>query len=680
MWGGISFHAVAQTFTGSGATIPDNGQVLEVPLEVSGLGSLIDTATFGLEQVCISIDHSWIGDLEVSIVAPDGTAGLLVRGQGGSADRFSGTCFDPGAPTSIVSASAPYTGLFRPQGQMGSVNNGQSGDGTWRLRVHDTYPFADTGHVLDWSITFGDTPAGYFVFTASDLPLFVIDTDGQSIPHGTKITGSMGVVDNGAAQLNRVTDAFNAYSGAIGIEIRGNSSATAPKKSFGVELRDPAGNDLDHPLLGMAAEADWILSANYFDKSLLNNALAYHLGRQMGRYAPHTRHVEVVLNGEYQGVYVLTERIKRGAGRLDIARLRPQDLFGDQLTGGYILSIDRNDGPGSGFFSDHAPLVNDAGQQIHLRYRYPKREDIAPQQALYIQEYIDTFEGALASDQFTDPNSGYRALADASSFVDLLLLNEISRNVDGYRLSTYVHKDRDSHGGKLHAGPAWDYDIAWGNADYCSGSDIGGWAYDFGTVCPHDGSQLPFWWARMLEDPGFVAELRCRWEELRSTVLSPANIEHFCDSTAAVLATAQVRNFHTWPILGTYVWPNPSPIPQTYAGEVDELKSWVASRWSWLNTNFAGACNTGLAQSMVAADTPVFPNPFTDHVWWPASTKAITGIRLLDIQGRSVYSHEGIRAGGQATRIDLPAELPTGIYMLGIRYSDGQEEFHRLTH
>jgi hypothetical protein len=670
---------LGQTFTGTGAAIPDNGDVLEIPLVVNGLGATIDTMDMGLEQVCFTIEHSWISDLEVSIVAPDGTVGVLVTSQGGDTDDYANTCFRTDATTSILAAGPPYAGTFRPQGQMGAVNNGQNGNGTWYLRVFDTYAFADDGDVIGWSITFGSDPADYFAYTAGDLPLIIIDTDGQPIPDGEKLDCSMGVVDNGPVVQNRPTDPFNGYDGRIGIELRGNSSlGLSPKKSYSVELRDENGDDIDASLLGMPAEADWILSANHFDKSFMNNPLTFHLARSMGRYAPRTRHVEVMINGEYQGIYVLMERIKRGPGRLDIARLRPEDVAGDDLTGGYILSVDRDEGPEQGFVSFFPALVNDDGQEIYFKYRYPQAEDMVPAQSSYIQDYMLAFETALDGPQFTEPMSGYRSFADAPSFVDMLLINELSRNVDGYRLSSYLFKEKDSDGGKLNVGPAWDYDIAWGNADYCNGALTTGWAYDFGEVCGGDGNQVPFWWSRMLEDPRFVEDVRCRWNELRTTVLSPSNIDRFCDSLALVLENAQARNFTVWPILGTYVWPNPSPIPSTYAGEVQELKTWAASRWAWLDANLPGVCTIGIDGPSDGTGEMVFPNPFVDHVWI-STEHPLERIRLIDPQGRTIMDEQPM-SHGPALRVALPADSPVGVYMLLIRSADGTERAHRLMH
>lgn len=676
------FLAGAQTFTGTGAAIPDNGSTLNIPLGVTGLAANLDVANFGLEQVCVSITHSWLSDLHVSLVAPDGTVVLLTSEQGGDSDHFSNTCFRQDAPVSIMQGAPPYSGTFRPQGDLGFINNGQDGNGEWHLRVLDTYPFSDQGNVIAWSITFGNNPAAPFVLTSSNLPIVVINTNGQSIPNDVKITAQMGIVDNGTGSVNHPSDPYTDYDGTIGIEVRGNSSdGMSPKKSYSVELRDAFGQDLDAPLLGMPSESDWVLLANYFDKSLMNNSLSFHLARAMGRYAPRTRDVEVILNGEYIGVYNFVERIKRGPNRVPIAKLQPDETVGDDLTGGYILSVDRYDGPGSGFTSPYPPAEDGEGQTTFFQYRYPKPDNIAAQQQVYIQAYVDSFETALASPGFADPATGYRAFANDSSFIDLLLLNEISRNVDGYRLSTYLYKDKYSNGGKLHAGPAWDYDIAWGNANYCSGSDPAGWAYDFGDVCPIDGEQVPFWWKRFQEDSNFVNSVRCRWNELRGNVLSPANIAAYCDSVAILLSGAQQRNFYRWPILGIPVWPNPMPVPTTYAGEVQELKDFMNARWAWLDANLPGTCgvSTGMATTTPTMAAP-YPNPFSREVHFRTATDEPVMIGVLDALGRTVHTAGPFSGRGVAHRLEMPADLAPGTYLFRATGSSGTRSTFRLQH
>lgn len=672
----------AQTFQGNGAAIPDDGTTLNIPVAVSGLSGPLNTTSFGLEEVCFTIQHAAIGELAISLVAPDGTAVLLASAQGGPNSQYGYTCFRQDALTLITQGIPPFSGTFRPQEDMGTINNGQDGNGTWNLRVLDMNPGANSGSVTTWDLTFGNDPAVPLTFTSSNLPIIVINTGGQEIPDDVKITATMGVVDNGPGNPNFPGPPYTDYDGLIGIEVRGNTSnSLSPKKSWSVELRDGLGADFNAPLLGMPAESDWILLANYFDKSLMNNTLTYHLARAMGNYAPRTRDVEVVLNGEYMGVYALVEKIKRNANRVDIAKLQPTEITGDDLTGGYILRVDWFNGNANGFVSPYPPAVSNAGQVTYFEYRYPKAENIVPEQKAYIQAYVDSFETALAGPGFMDSLTGYRAYMDVPSFVDIFLINELSRNVDGYRLSSYLYKDKDSNGGKLHDGPAWDYDIAWGNASYCAATDSTGWAYLFGDVCPEHQAQVPFWWARLMEDSSFVNAVRCRWDELRDNVLSPAYVSAYCDSVASLIDAAQHRNFLKWPILGTYVWPNPLPLPTTYAGEVQELKDFMNARWAWMDTHLPGTCgiSTGVARQAAIAQLP-YPNPFTDRIHFRTLGNEAVTVQVIDPLGRTVRTAGPFQGHGEEHQINLPSTLAAGTYMLIARGADGTFSAFRLQH
>lgn len=216
-----SVQAGSQTFTGTGGAIPDNGNDIYFNLTVSGLSpSTLDTVNFGLETVCINATHTWDADLDVSIVAPDGTEILLVSGAGGGGDDFTNTCFNSTASVSIGSGNPPFTGTFKPMGEIGLINNNQSGNGVWKLHIMDTYPFADQGNLLSWSITFGNNPAIPVVFTSSNLPIVVINTNSQTIVDEPKIMCDMGIIYNGFGNRNYMTDPFNDYNGKIMIEIR----------------------------------------------------------------------------------------------------------------------------------------------------------------------------------------------------------------------------------------------------------------------------------------------------------------------------------------------------------------------------------------------------------------------------------------------------------------------------
>src|SRR5436190_4875016 len=162
----------SQTFTGGGGLIPDDGTPIDFSLPVSGLPSSIDTNTFGLETVCINLTHTWDSDLDISLIAPDGTTVLLSSANGLDGDNYTNTCFNNAATTSIVAGTAPFTGTFRPQGDLGYINNNQNPNGVWKLHFLDTYAFADQGNLLSWSITFGSNPAvPILVFTSSNLPI-----------------------------------------------------------------------------------------------------------------------------------------------------------------------------------------------------------------------------------------------------------------------------------------------------------------------------------------------------------------------------------------------------------------------------------------------------------------------------------------------------------------------------
>jgi hypothetical protein len=511
---------------------------------------------------------------------------------------------------------------------------------------------------------------------SSNLPIVVINTGSNVIVDEPKVMADMGIIYNGIGIRNYMTDPFNDYNGKIGIEFRGSSSQGFPKKSFGFETWDVNGNEIDSSLLGMPKESDWILSASYTDKSLMNNYLTYDLARMMGWYASRGQYVEVVINGEYQGVYILMEKIKRDKDRVDIAKLQVTDISGDQLTGGYIIKIDKFTGNGGGgWTSPYAPDTNVNGQTIYFQYEYPSDVNIVPQQEAYIQAYVDSFETALAGPNFADTAIGYAHYIDVNSFVDYFLLNELSRNVDGYRLSTYLYKDKFSKGGKLTIGPVWDYDIAWANADYCLGNDTSGWAYDFAIPCSGDNSQIPFWWDRLLQDTAFQNKLKCRWEELKMTALSVSYLNYYTDSLETYLTEGAGRNFVTWPILGTYVWPNPWPVPTTFAGEVDELQTWISSRWNWMDQNMPGTlsgCNiSGISEESQWQSVGVYPNPFTNEinfsVYLPRPDDIV--VTVVNSLGQEVMLPVFVNrnSGTNTVNVQMPSDLPAGMYMMRVQ-------------
>jgi hypothetical protein len=445
--------------------------------------------------------------------------------------------------------------------------------------------------------------------TSSNLPIIIINTNGQTIVDDPKITADMGIIFNGENVRNNVSDPFNHYNGKIGIEIRGQSSQMFPMKSYSLELRDAAGSSLEKSIFGMPKEADWVLYAPYTDKTLMRNFLAYTISNELGHWAAHCRFVEVVINGDYKGIYVFMERIKRGSGRVNIAKMGSTDVSGDAVTGGYIFSLDKEP---NGWFSSYVTPGSFFQNKRQFSYVYPKPENIVQAQKDYIKSYVDSFENALAAPTYQDKTNGVRKFADILSFIDYFIVNEVSRNVDGYRLSTFLYKDRDSKNRKIFAGPAWDYDLAFHNANYCQGSNIDGWAYEFNSVCPGDGAGLiPFWWNRLMLDTSFAGDLRCRWKDVRQTVISNDHLNHIIDSVVELTNEARQRHFQRWPVLGQYVWPNPSPIPASYVGEITVLKEWIGSRLFWVDHNIpnSGACEDWQDIATESLEVAIFPNP-----------------------------------------------------------------------
>lgn len=226
-----------------------------------------------------------------------------------------------------------------------------------------------------------------------------------------------------------------------------------------------------------------------------------------------------------------------------------------------------------------------------------------------------------------------------------------------------MYKDKDSDGGLLHMGPVWDFNLAFGNANYCGGQAFQGWGFNFGINCPDDFWQLPFWWDRMREDPVFQQLLADRWRELRNGSFSNDNLNATIDSLANELGDAPARNFDRWPVLGVPIWPN-AFVGETYQQEVDYLKQWVVNRAEWMDAEMPGL--TPVQQAATPEELRIFPNP-TNGVVRLEGTLAdeLRDIRLYNFTGQLMLRRNG--------RSDLNLEnLPAGIYVLQGRDTDGR--------
>lgn len=663
----FSFCSKAQVFTGIGGNILNNGQDTYFNLLVSGLIPSQLDSTFGIEQVNININHPIDQELYIYLQSPDGKIVELAMGNSSNGSNYTNTCFDSRVNTSITLANAPYTGTYRPIGFLGRFNNGQTGNGIWKLIVHDYLAFVNSGTVLSWSINFGNSPSKPVKFSSSNLPIVIIKSGNQLITDSDLLV-SMGIIDNGLGQRNDTMDVRNNYNGKAMIHIRGNTSKNFEKKSFSLETRDMAGNQINAYLLGMPSESDWILTASYVDKTLIRNSLTYDLFRQMGHYSPRTKNVELFINNEYQGVYEFMEKPKRDNNRIDVSKLLSTDNFYPEITGGYILKIDRTDADGwYSLFGGNAQN----NSSFYYEYIYPKDTDITVPQKTYIKNFMDTLETLINSPSFADPTNGYQKYIDVESFIDFFIINELSKNVDAYRLSTFLYKDNISHGGKLHIGPVWDYDIAWNNCNYGNSNNPSGWEYQMpDTVHP-----TPLWWSRFLQDSNFSNRLYCRWEELRQGILATTYLNNYVDAAANTLNEAQHRNFIQWPILGAYISPNPQiQLNANYSGEVSALKNWIINRTAWLDTHINGVCSVGINDIELSLNSiHSFPNPFINdlNIVYKVAENTVAGkqahvkIELLNVLGDLVEPiFDGSKIAGNYT-MNLPTpQLASGVYIL----------------
>ncbi len=505
------------------------------------------------------------------------------------------------------------------------------------------------------------TPEWYVsAFTSSNLPILVIETNNQNIPDEPKITANLGIIYNGEGNRNYLSDPHNHYNGYIGIELRGNSTQNYPKKPYNIETRDASGANLNVSLLGMPEENDWVLRASYFDHTFTRNVLASHMSQQTGHWASRCRLVELVLNGDYQGIYILMEKIKRDKNRLDIATLNPDEITYPDITGGYIFEI-------TGF-------ANDFGNSRELKY--PDIDDIAPEQLAYIKDYDDSFRSVMYSGNYADEVTGYKAWIDDDSFVDELIVQEAMRNSDAYGWSGYFHKDKE---GKLKAGPVWDFDQSAGNSSYPDNGVITRWLFSHPSTI-----NTPFFWPKLFDDPAFAWKVRTRWEEMREGPFQTETLMNYIDSIAELLSEAQSREFAKWPVLGQYIWRETTGYEQrnTYQKEVDYLKSFLTQRWVWMDHELAKIDNPHteavyLQNGPQNGEVRVYPVPAKNWITFDMTSENATNavIQVFNMQGGLMLSSDRqyVQTGPNSIKLNL-SNITSGIYFYKVFIED-QETF-----
>jgi hypothetical protein len=358
----------------------------------------------------------------------------------------------------------------------------------------------------------------------------------------------------------------------------------------------------------------------------------------------------------------MVEKIKRDANRVDIANLLEVDVEGEELEGGYILRFDKINSNEEILWS--SPYMEEPGDNVADFVAFePKYDEIQDEQTDYIMDYMTDFENALIDPTFSFQGNSYTDYIDISTAIDFILMTEITKNVDGYRISTYMYKDKND---VLKIGPVWDFNFAMGNADYCEGGDHVGWQFNFNFVCPWDGKGNHFWWRRFLEDPAFEQQLMNRYDELRETVFSLESIHARIDSLVAEIGDDAVqRNFEKFPILGEYIWPN-NFIGGSYDAEVQYLKDWFGLRLEFMDTSITNTKDIdGLTDPLL-----LYPNPNDGNFLLDLGKYAISGktVLIYNAQGQLMQSINN----DYNEELTFNLDFNSGIYFLRVINASGK--------
>ena len=439
----------------------------------------------------------------------------------------------------------------------------------------------------------------------TNLPIVFINVDGKMILKDNYILAKMKIIHNGDGNLNYGDTIAHPgqtvnYEGWIALRYRGNTSFSGSnKKPYAFKtlktnvLPDDGGEKDKVKLLGMGKDNKWAMLAPWCDRSMIRDVLSFELGRPWFDFTPHTRFCEVILDGTYYGVYILTERVSKGKQRLDLHD--PGEDEGD-LTGDYHVQIDRSDDPY--YESKYHPWTDfdgsvDYWKTIKYQYKDPEDDEWADfpkgaKEALHRE--IDKMEDAFASDDYTNAETGYRKYIDVNSFIDYMLSTEVAMNIDGYRLSTNLYKHSETRAKNEGIDPRWkmslwDFNIAWGNANYFNGDRTNVWHYTFNQREHNDPEQLPFYWYKLLNDTTYVNQMKQRWADYRQSNYSDEQLYATIDSLTTLLTSggAVDRNQRAWRIIGRWgVWPSPYTA-DSYEEEIAYLKSWIGKRLSFMD-------------------------------------------------------------------------------------------------
>ena len=414
------------------------------------------------------------------------------------------------------------------------------------------------------------------------------------------------------------------------VKYHGASSLAYPQKSFAIEFRDKAGKERDVAVLDMPPEADFTLIACWLDRTCMRNAMAYDLGRRLGRWTPKLRWVELRVNGDYRGVYQLLEAIRASQNRLDLNR-PTREAAGD-ITGDYVFRREQaGKAPSARELTyDWISPTRDAGGYRHIfTYHYPRHDDLSEEQRTYLHTYVAGFEAKMYA---AERNwAAVTELIDVESWVDYALVTEYAHEMDGWMKSVYFIKPSDAKDSRLRMTPLWDYNLAFGQDKHRSADRTDAWQHQVAnkhrlgcspslptpTGCekcrrgPRCGNlpMIPQWATQLFAAPQFQAALACRWQELRADVLADATVQARLRRWYEQLAPAMRKHYRRWPELvqpgrvrrpvprdeslaaasplADLVSPETSAARKLFAEEVAWLAEWTRLRSAWLDEQLA---------------------------------------------------------------------------------------------
>ncbi|PJB15093.1 MAG: hypothetical protein CO118_05205 [Flavobacteriales bacterium CG_4_9_14_3_um_filter_32_8] len=409
-------------------------------------------------------------------------------------------------------------------------------------------------------------------FSQSKLPILKINTHHKTILDEPKIKASLAIINNTEEGINNLSDSSIHYK--IKIEVRGRTSQSFAKKSYGFTIYDKKNHQKAVKLLGLPASKKWVLYGPFADKSLIRNALTFSIYSQMGNYAPRFKFIDLVINNNYQGIYLLIEKIQISPNHINIPLLKVDQKDTTQFEGGYLLDIDRYSSRTN--YPPRKDSIDGSAQPVAFSIYNPKKKKINALIEERVKFQFDVFERHIY-----EKDSMYKYI-DINSFVDYLIITEFTKNIDGYRLSTFMYnKDINSDIPKFYNGPIWDYNFSFGLADYHEGYNPEGYVYN-------EDKYVPFWWKILLSDKTFSTHLKKRYQELRKTTLSEPTIFKTIDSLSTIFEDSKAINFKKWSVLeATELWPN-YYLGKTHEDEINYLKSWITKRLAFLDKDILG--------------------------------------------------------------------------------------------